>query len=252
MKTNNKIFDKLFWIIVIAIGILLLGITCLWSTSYDRKNAEAKLANTINFIKERYASTSQYNNTAVARSLIRSSVSVNELKDEMDFSSSEVLKQYCDSLWLTGISVLDNDGNLLVEYNEDGTGFNEFKSKLEFSAIADSASYLDKTYINRLTLNDNSYVDIAAHGISDGSAILIAYRHTKTEFADKSTLSVQSLLNGFDVESNGTIFIVNDNKIIASNDETLIGKDLSDSNFVAGVRYNNSANTLVRTSSLTS
>ena len=252
MKTNNKIFDKLFWIIVIAIGILLLGITCLWSTSYDRKNAEAKLANTINFIKERYASTSQYNNTAVARSLIRSSVSVNELKDEMDFSSSEVLKQYCDSLWLTGISVLDNDGNLLVEYSEDGTGFNEFKSKLEFSAIADSASYLDKTYINRLTLNDNSYVDIAAHGISDGSGILIAYRHTKTEFADKSTLSVQSLLNGFDVESNGTIFIVNDNKVIASNDETLIGKDLSDSNFVAGVRYNNSANTLVRTTSLTS
>ena len=252
MKTNNKIFDKLFWIIVIAIGILLLGITCLWSTSYDRKNAEAKLANTINFIKERYASTSQYNNTAVARSLIRSSVSVNELKDETDFSSSEVLKQYCDSLWLTGISVLDNDGNLLVEYSEDGTGFNEFKSKLEFSAIADSASYLDKTYINRLTLNDNSYVDIAAHGISDGSGILIAYRHTKTEFADKSTLSVQSLLNGFDVESNGTIFIVNDNKVIASNDETLIGKDLSDSNFVAGVRYNNSANTLVRTTSLTS
>ena len=252
MKTRNKIFDKLFWIIVIVIGILLLGITCLWSTSYDRKNAEAKLTNTINFIKERYASTSQYNSTAVARSLIRSSVSVNELKDETDFSSSEVLKQYCDSLWLTGISVLDNDGNLLVEYSEDGTGFNEFKSKLEFSAIADSASYLDKTYINRLTLNDNSYVDIAAHGISDGSGILIAYRHTKTEFADKSTLSVQSLLNGFDVESNGTIFIVNDNKIIASNDETLIGKDLSDSNFVAGVRYNNSANTLVRTTSLTS
>ena len=234
------------------IGILLLGITCLWSTSYDRKNAEAKLTNTINFIKERYASTSQYNSTAVARSLIRSSVSVNELKDETDFSSSEVLKQYCDSLWLTGISVLDNDGNLLVEYSEDGTGFNEFKSKLEFSAIADSASYLDKTYINRLTLNDNSYVDIAAHGISDGSGILIAYRHTKTEFADKSTLSVQSLLNGFDVESNGTIFIVNDNKVIASNDETLIGKDLSDSNFVGGVRYNNSANTLVRTTSLTS
>ena len=251
MKTRNKIFDKLFWIIVIVIGILLSGITCLWSTSYDRKNAEAKLANTINFIKERYASTSQYNSTAVARSLIRSSVSVNELKDETDFSSSEVLKQYCDSLWLTGISVLDNDGNLLVEYSEDGTGFNEFKSKLEFSAVADSASYLDKTYINRLTLNDNSYVDIAAHGISDGSGILIAYRHTKTEFADKSTLSVQSLLNGFDVESNGTIFIVNDNKVIASNDETLIGKDLSDSNFVAGVRYNNSANTLVRTASLT-
>ena len=71
------------------------------------------------------------------------------------------------------------------------------------------------------------------------------------EFANKSTLSVQSLLDGFDAESNGTIFIVNDNKIIASNEESLVGKDITDSNFLAGVRYNNSANTLVKTASLT-
>ena len=253
MKTSNSYnkSNKQFWIIVVLIGVVLSIATCFWSTSYDIKNAQTKLSSTIEFIKERYASTTKYNDTAIARSLIRSSVSVGELENESDFSSSEVLKEYCDNLWLTGISVLDNDGNLIVEYTTDGTGFNEFKSALEFSAIKDSASHLDKTYINRLTLIDDSYVDIAAHGISDGSGILIAYRHTLAEFANKSTLSVQSLLNGFDAESNGTIFIVNDNKIIASNEESLVGKDITDSNFLAGVRYNNSANTLVKTASLT-
>ena len=246
-KKNNK----QFWIITVLIGVLLSSVTCFWSATYDIKNAQIKLSSTIEFIKERYASTTKYNDTAIARSLIRSSVSVGELVNETDLSSSEVLKEYCDNLWLTGISILDNNGNLIIEYTTDGTGFNEFKSKLEFSAIADSVSFLDKTYINRLTLIDNSYVDIAAHGKSDGSGILIAYRHTKTEFADKSMLSVQSLLNGFNVESNGTIFIVNDNIVIASNDESLVGKDISDSNFIAGVRYNNNANTLVKTSSLT-
>ncbi len=251
METRNKNFDKHFWIIVTVVGILLSGITCLWSTSYDRNNAEAKLITTINFIKERYSSTTQYNDIAAARSLIRSSVSVHELEDETDFSSSEVLKGYCDTLWLTGISILDNDGNLLVEYSEDGTGFNEFKSNLEFSAISDTSTYLDKTYINRITLSDGSYVDLAAHGISDGSGVVLAYRHTKAEYANKSVLSVQSILNGFDVESNGTILIVSDNKVIAANDSSLVGLDISESNFIAGVRYNNQANTLVRTASLT-
>ncbi len=203
----------------------------------------------IDFVKDRYASTSQYNDTAIARSLIRSSVSINELDDKSDYTNYDVLKDYCDRLWLTGLSILDGQGNLIAEYTEDGTGFNEFKTGLEFSAIQDTLTYKDKTYINRITLSDSSYVDIASCSIND--YIAIAYRHTKAAFADKSVLSVQSILNGLTTEANGTIMIVNDKTIIASNEPSLIGLDISESNFLAGVRYNNSANTLVKTASLT-
>ncbi len=203
----------------------------------------------IDFVKDRYASTSQYNDTAIARSLIRSSVSINELDDKSDYTNYDVLKDYCDRLWLTGLSILDGQGNLIAEYTEDGTGFNEFKTGLEFSAIQDTLTYKDKTYINRITLGDSSYVDIASCSIND--YIAIAYRHTKAAFADKSVLSVQSILNGLTTEANGTIMIVNDKTIIASNEPSLIGLDISESNFLAGVRYNNSANTLVKTASLT-
>ncbi len=249
-KKSDKIFDKYFWTIIIVIGVVLTSITVKWSSDYDLKNAQTMLIQRIDFVKDRYASTSQYNDTAIARSLIRSSVSINELDDKSDYTNYDVLKDYCDRLWLTGLSILDGQGNLIAEYTEDGTGFNEFKTGLEFSAIQDTLTYKDKTYINRITLSDSSYVDIASCSIND--YIAIAYRHTKTAFADKSVLSVQSILNGLTTEANGTIMIVNDKTIIASNEPSLIGLDISESNFLAGVRYNNSANTLVKTASLTS
>ncbi len=248
-KKSDKIFDKYFWTIIIVIGVVLTSITIKWSSDYDLKNAQTMLIQRIDFVKDRYASTSQYNDTAIARSLIRSSVSINELDDKSDYTNHDVLKDYCDRLWLTGLSILDGQGNLIAEYTEDGTGFNEFKTGLEFSAIQDTLTYKDKTYINRITLSDSSYVDIASCSIND--YIAIAYRHTKAAFADKSVLSVQSILNGLTTEANGTIMIVNDKTIIASNEPSLIGLDISESNFLAGVRYNNSANTLVKTASLT-
>ncbi len=248
-KKSDKIFDKYFWTIIILIGVVLTGISVKWSSDYDLKNAQTMLIQRIDFVKDRYASTSQYNDTAIARSLIRSSVSINELDDKSDYTNYDVLKDYCDRLWLTGLSILDGQGNLIAEYTEDGTGFNEFKTGLEFSAIQDTLTYKDKTYINRITLSDSSYVDIASCSIND--YIAIAYRHTKAAFADKSVLSVQSILNGLTTEANGTIMIVNDKTIIASNEPSLIGLDISESNFLAGVRYNNSANTLVKTASLT-
>ncbi len=248
-KKSDKIFDKHFWTIIIVIGVVLTSITIKWSSDYDLKNAQTMLIQRIDFVKDRYASTSQYNDTAIARSLIRSSVSINELDDKSDYTNHDVLKDYCDRLWLTGLSILDGQGNLIAEYTEDGTGFNEFKTGLEFSAIQDTLTYKDKTYINRITLSDSSYVDIASCSIND--YIAIAYRHTKAAFADKSVLSVQSILNGLTTEANGTIMIVNDKTIIASNEPSLIGLDISESNFLAGVRYNNSANTLVKTASLT-
>lgn len=49
------------------------------------------------------------------------------------------------------------------------------------------------------------------------------------------------------MDSNGTILVVEDNKIVASNDKSLIDKDVSENKLILGIRYNNKANTLVRT-----
>ena len=248
MKTKkiNAIFGKWFWISSVLVGLLVTSITFAISVHYDELNAEQKLSTTIEFIKERAASYTKYNDTAAARSLVRSSVSVNALEDKTDLDSQEALEKYADELWLTGISILDNDGNLVAEYTTDGVGYNNLYGILEFSVIQDVSSNLDKTYIKRITLNDNSYMDVAAHGKSDQTGIILAYRHTKKEFKDKSVLSVQNIVNGYDATTIGSIYIVNNDEIVASNVEEAIGENISENTIFQNIRLSGKANKLVR------
>ena len=248
MKTKkiNAIFGKWFWISSVLVGLLVTSITFAISVHYDELNAEQKLSTTIEFIKERAASYTKYNDTAAARSLVRSSVSVNALEDKTDLDSQEALEKYADELWLTGISILDNDGNLVAEYTTDGVGYNNLYGILEFSVIQDVSINLDKTYIKRITLNDNSYMDVAAHGKSDQTGIILAYRHTKKEFKDKSVLSVQNIVNGYDATTIGSIYIVNNDEIVASNVEEAIGENISENTIFQNIRLSGKANKLVR------
>ena len=248
MKTKkiNAIFGKWFWISSVLVGLLVTSITFAISVHYDELNAEQKLSTTIEFIKERAASYTKYNDTAAARSLVRSSVSVNALEDKTDLDSQEALEKYADELWLTGISILDNDGNLVAEYTTDGVGYNNLYGILEFSVIQDVSSNLDKTYIKRITLNDNSYMDVAAHGKSDQTGIILAYRHTKKEFKDKSVLSVQNIVNGYDATTIGSIYIVNNDEIVASNVEESIGENIAENTIFQNIRLSGKANKLVR------
>lgn len=248
MKTKkiNAIFGKWFWISSVLVGLLVTSITFAISVHFDELNAEQKLSATIEFIKDRAANYTKYNDTAAARSLVRSSVSVNALEDKTDLDSQEALATYVDELWLTGISILDNDGNLAAEYTTDGVGYNNLYGILEFSVIQDVSSNLDKTYIKRITLNDNSYIDVAAHGKSDQTGIILAYRHTKKEFKDKSVLSVQNIVNGYDANTNGSIFIVNNDEIVASNVEEAIGENIAENTIFQNIRLSGEANKLVR------
>ncbi len=246
-KNNNKsIFDRYFWIASILIGILLIGSTLTISLNFDKNNIQTRLTATSEFIKSIAASYTKYNDTATARSLIRSEVSVIELRNLDDLQDQESLKEYADLLWVTGISILDKDGNLVNEYNNDGIGYGDFKDILEFSAISDVSTYLDKTYINRLTLDDGSYVDVAACGKSDSDLILLAYRHTKAEFKDKSSLSIQNILDGFYSSNNGVILIVDDKEVVASNVDGLTGSDISDNQIINTIRSYNEPLKLVR------
>ncbi len=249
LKNSNvkSLFDRFFWVGSITIGVLLVLVTFLFSSNYDKKNVTNQLSNTTEFIKTIAASYTKYNDTATARSLIRSSVSVRELSELSNLDDEEALVSYAESLWLTGIIVLDKEGNLIAEYSEDNVGYDEIKSKLEFSAVENVTNYLDKTYIDRLELDDGSYVDIAACGRKDNEGILLAYRRTKAEFKYKSILSVQSILDGYDIGSNGTILVCDNNNVVASNDTSLVGIDIKDNALIKGLRATNSPHTLVKT-----
>lgn len=95
----------------------------------DKGNCEQRLVSTIDYIKTQYSSYVKYNCTAVAKGLLREKNAVHALQDCSLDCDEEELKEHAQKQWLTGISILDAEGNLVSEYAEDGVAMRSFRAK---------------------------------------------------------------------------------------------------------------------------
>lgn len=245
MKIRKKLLQdrKKIWYFSIAAGIIMLSAVFYISKNIDKTNSEKQLVETVEFIKKQYAGYTKYNDTAVAKSLIRQTKAVTFLDKCSSKMSEKELKKMADKVWMTGVSVLDDKGKLVKEYTSDKVGYEKIKSQINYNAVKDLVTYKNKIYTKRVELSDGSFVDVAAKGSKKASEIILAYRCTASEFADKSILSVQDILKGYDKDERGIILITDGNKIAASNVTEYVGKDVSDSNIIKQIRdYANSEN----------
>ena len=212
------------------------------SFSLDLNNAQSKLIETVDSIKEQSANYVKYNETAIAKSLVRQAVAVENVSRELQVG--KFLENIVDDYWLTGIVEVDEDGNLLRQYVTDDVDYGMVMDFVS-DALKNVVEYSSETYINRYQLDDNSYVDIACHKTSNG--VVLAYRHILEQFAGNSRLSIQDVLNGYPEKENGTIVVMQKDKIVASNNLDLLVEGSSD--VVEQIRKCNEANTLVRINS---
>ena len=212
------------------------------SFSLDLNNAQSKLIETVDSIKEQSANYVKYNETAIAKSLVRQAVAVENVSRELQ--AGKFLEDIVDDYWLTGIVEVDEDGNLLRQYVTDDVDY-EMVMDFVSDALKNVVEYSSETYINRYQLDDNSYVDIACHKTNNG--VVLAYRHVLEQFASNSRLSIQDVLNGYPEKENGTIVVMQKDKIVASNNLDLLVEGSSD--VVEQIRKCNEANTLVRINS---
>ena len=228
--------------LLVGCGLVLFLMTYFSSFSLDIKNAQDKLIETVDSIKEQSANYVKYNETAIAKSLVRQAIAVENVSREME--AGKFLEDIVDDYWLTGIVEVDEDGDLLRQYVTDDVDYEMVRGFVS-DALKNVVEYSSKTYINRYQLDDNSYVDIACHKTSDG--VVLAYRHVLEQFASNSRLSIQDVLNGYPEKENGTIVVMQKDKIIASNNLDLLVEGSSD--IVDEIRKCNEANTLVRINS---
>ena len=83
------------------------------------------------------------------------------------------------------------------------------------------------------------------HSLADSSGAVLAWRHTKAAFAQKSVLSVQDLLDGYDAETTGVVILSDGNRVTASDEPTLIGTDTTANEQLRRIRSSGRAETLV-------
>ena len=248
MNSNHlqTIFGKKFWLVCIAVGISLFGVVFALSRRADMQNCEQRLTGVMEFIKAQSADYTKYNDTAVAKSLVREAAAISALEDLSLDCDEAALSEYARMLWLTGISVLDAQGDLVCEYTENGTGYAQLQSGIKLEPILSVIDYPQKTYVKRVELGGDNFVNVAVHSCADGTGVVLAYRYIPAEFSEKSVLSIQDLLDGYEVSSTGTLLVAEDNRVAASNDPTLIGMNIFENERLMSIRRSGHADKLIR------
>lgn len=244
-KQKRARVNSIFWTVSLTVGVLLFGLVFAISKHQDELDCQEQLVTTFEFFKAQTSAYSKYNDTAVAKSLVRESAAVHALERDCTLDVSEAeLRQYTETLWMTGVALLDPTGSLISEYTEDGVGYEAIRDGLPEIASLGLVDAPDKTYVKRVELRDGSFVDVALHAFSTGDGILLAYRHTKEAFAQKSVLSVQTLLDGYDMNTVGTFLLVRSNVVEASNDPAMIGVDVTSHAMLRRIRATNQSEKL--------
>ena len=248
-RKNRTTPDKRIWTAYLIIGVLLMAGVAFFSSWRAMRTAEERFCQTLEFVKSQSTSFEKHNDTITAKALRRTAVAVHQLAENpaLDLSDPQCLNRQTEKLWLTGISVLGPDGTLRCESTTNGIGYDRFGDQLKNDAVLDVLSYPRKTYVKRVLLEDGSAVDVAAHRAESTELLLLAYRYTPAEFVEETALSIQSVLDGYPAETSGTLFIVQNNQVIAANSPELMGQDTADSPLVQGIRKAGAAEKLAHT-----
>ena len=248
-RKNKTTPDAGIWASYLIVGVLFMAGVMFFSGWRAMRTAEERFCQTLEFVKSQSTSFEKYNDTITAKELRRTAVAVHQLAEDpaLDLSDPQCLKKQEEKLWLTGISVLGPDGALLCESTTNGIGYARLGDQLKNDAVLGVLSCPQKTYVKRILLEDGAAVDVAAHRAESAELLLLAYRYTPAEFVEETALSIQSVLDGYPAETSGTLFIVQNNQVIAANRPELIGQDTAESPLVQGIRKAGTAEKLTHT-----
>ena len=140
--------------------------------------------------------------------------------------------------------LLDTEGKVQTYCDTAGIDVNELLALTETNSVTDTASFPEKTYAVRVN-HDDYCVDLAATGRSDQPGIIVGYYYTSPEYTMIYNDSLHTLVSGYSMSGDGTVVISSGNKIVSSNNEALVGKNVDDTPILRKLMNRNSPGTLI-------
>ena len=209
----------------------------------EKVEVEKRMVEIVNYVKVQCSTYTHYNESSESKSLLRAIESARQMSTNISMEienggqlSREFLRENLQTLWVDGIIVLDAEGKTYCEYSTDESLTNELTEYLQKEIIMDFAGYEERSYSERFTREDGSHIDIAACARKDAPGIVAIYYYTSPEFTRKYTLTIQSLLNGYSTQKDGTIIVADNGVVVASNDEKLTGQSTADNEVVQAMK----------------
>ena len=243
MDIKERIKEKGIKIVGILLGICVAAVSLFYFFHAEKAEAEKRMVEIVNYVKVQCSTYTHYNESSESKSLLRAIESARQMSTNINMEtenggqlSREFLKENLQTLWVDGIIVLDQEGKTDCEYSEDESLAGEITDYLQKDIIMDFTGYEERTYSERFEREDGAHVDIAACARKDEPGIVAIYYYTSPEFARNYTLTIQGLLNGYSVQSDGTIIVADEGSIVASNDESLLGQNTTDNEVVQAMK----------------
>ena len=243
MDIKRKKKEKRIRLIGGLIGICVALVSLFYFFHTEKAETEKRMVEIVNYVKVQCSTYTHYNESSESKSLLRAIESARQMSTNIDMEiengghlSQEFLKENLQTLWVDGILVLDAVGKTDCEYSMDESLTGEITAYLQKDIIMDFAGYEERSYSERFTREDGSYIDIAACARKDAPGIVAIYYYTPPEFARNYTLTIQGLLNGYSIQKDGTVIVADDGIVVASNDESLLGQNTADNEVVQAMK----------------
>ena len=243
MDIKRKKKEKRIQLFGGLIGICVALVSLFYFFHAEKAEAEKRMVEIVNYVKVQCPTNTHYNESSESKSLLRAIESARQMSTNIDMEiengghlSQEFLKENLQTLWVDGILVLDAVGKTDCEYSMDESLTGEITAYLQKDIIMDFAGYEERSYSERFTREDGSYIDIAACARKDAPGIVAIYYYTPPEFARNYTLTIQGLLNGYSIQKDGTVIVADDGIVVASNDESLLGQNTADNEVVQAMK----------------
>ena len=243
MDIKRKKREKRIQLIGGLIGICVAAVSLFYFFHAEKAEAEKRMVEIVNYVKVQCSTYTHYNESSESKSLLRAIESARQMSTNIDMEienggqlSQEFLKENLQTLWVDGILVLDADGKTDCEYSMDESLTGEITAYLQKDIIMDFAGYEERSYSERFTREDGSHIDIAACARKDAPGIVATYYYTSPEFARNYTLTIQGLLNGYSIQTDGTIIVADEGIVVASNDEKLLWQNTAGNEVVQAMK----------------
>ena len=243
MDIKRKKKEKRIQLVGGLIGICVVAVALFYFFYAEKAEAEKRMVEIVNYVKVQCSTYTHYNESTESKSLLRAIESARQMSTNISMEtenggqlSREFLKENLQTLWVDGIIVLDTEGKTDCEYSTDESLTDEITAYLQKEIIMDFVGYEERSYSERINRKDGSHIDIAACARKDAQGIVAVYYYTPPKFARNYTLTIQSLLNGYSTQKDGTIIVADEGIIVASNDESLLGQNTADNEVVQAMK----------------
>ena len=241
-KSQSAFSRKQFALVCALAGLLILGGVLIFSAHSDLQNAEKQFEDTISYVKAQCTAYDNLNLASETKSLMRMMENAQHLCSEIAHDRQDdparvpddaAMEEYLQDYTLSGVLMVSAEGKILCAASQDGRAADpqvreQMESELAASVVLGVAGHPEQIYAGRTENEDGSYVDAAICARKDGDGVLVVYYRTTAEYVRNYNLSYQNCVQGYNPAVDGTIVVTRGDRIVASNDTSLLDTTVDD------------------------